>query len=315
MKLPKSSPQAFVSTDYSLSHHSERRVNIGVPVLNGQHTLARTLGSLLNQNFENIRIIVTDNGSTDGTPDIVKEFCRMDHRVEYYKFSRGPVEESFARSLELADSSHFMWAAADDFWSPSFLDACFREMTPDVSFVWPNWWVGDLDDGVGTSAPMHPFPYASHPNPRYRTLSFVNTHHLAHKCNIVYSLFETNLIREAYKRQDISDDGALGAVLLSSGKCGLVNEVNFYKHFPSSAMNVDHIQSRWIPKIVRNRRGIQRNFFRHVHRTRRRLTEHFPEWSVEIDKIHSEIRLEGPSPVISSTLQLLLSTEIEAAIE
>lgn len=290
-------------------------VNIGVPVLNGQRTLARTLSSLLSQDYENFRIIVTDNESTDLTASIAEEFCALDSRVEYHRFRRGPVEESFARSLRLADSDLFMWAAADDFWSPPFLQSCLQELAPDTAFVWPNWWVGDLDLGIGTSAKDHPFPYASHPNPRYRALSFINTHHESHKCNIVYSLFDTNFLREAYQHQDISDDGALGAVLLSSGKCGLVDDVYFYKHFPHTTVNADQAKSRWLPKSVRNRRDRQRDLRYHSHRARERLMELFPHWSMEIERVYSEIRLDTVSPVISTDLQLLLDEETDLALE
>ncbi len=51
---------------------SSDTVSIIVPVHNGAATIGRCLDSLLNQDFPVLEVIVVDDGSTDGTPDLVK---------------------------------------------------------------------------------------------------------------------------------------------------------------------------------------------------------------------------------------------------
>jgi GT2 family glycosyltransferase len=45
-------------------------VSVGVPVFNGEKGLARCLDSLLAQDYRNIEIVISDNGSTDAASEI-----------------------------------------------------------------------------------------------------------------------------------------------------------------------------------------------------------------------------------------------------
>jgi glycosyltransferase involved in cell wall biosynthesis len=56
------------------SRDQEPLVSICIPVFNGEKTIAKTIGSLLNQTYTNIEIFVVDNCSSDFTVRIVQEF-------------------------------------------------------------------------------------------------------------------------------------------------------------------------------------------------------------------------------------------------
>ena len=49
-------------------------VTIGIPAYNASHYLGDCLSSILNQSFADFEVIVTDDGSTDSTAQIVKQF-------------------------------------------------------------------------------------------------------------------------------------------------------------------------------------------------------------------------------------------------
>ena len=49
-------------------------VSIGMPVFNGEKSLAQALDALLEQDYSNLEVIISDNGSTDRTPMICQEF-------------------------------------------------------------------------------------------------------------------------------------------------------------------------------------------------------------------------------------------------
>src|SRR5919106_778416 len=67
---------------------SVTRVSIGVPVYNGETYLAETLDSLLAQSFEDFEIIISDNASTDRTPEICRAYQNKDPRVRYFRSDR-----------------------------------------------------------------------------------------------------------------------------------------------------------------------------------------------------------------------------------
>ena len=104
-------------------------VSIGVPVFNGEKGLAAALDSLLEQDYPNLEIIISDNASTDATPEICENYVRKDPRVKYYRSGEnlGSIR-NFNRVFELASGRYFMWAAHDDRRERSFVSACVEKM-------------------------------------------------------------------------------------------------------------------------------------------------------------------------------------------
>ena len=56
-------------------------MSVVVPAYNAEKTVGETLESALAQTYENIEVIVVDDGSTDNTGGIVKEVASTDKRV------------------------------------------------------------------------------------------------------------------------------------------------------------------------------------------------------------------------------------------
>ncbi|MDR2341256.1 MAG: glycosyltransferase [Puniceicoccales bacterium] len=56
-------------------------VSVVIPIYNGKTYLARSLNSVLNQSFKNLEIICVDDGSTDGSLEILKQYAAQDPRV------------------------------------------------------------------------------------------------------------------------------------------------------------------------------------------------------------------------------------------
>lgn len=104
-------------------------VSIGVPVFNGEKGLACALDALLGQDYHNLEIIISDNGSTDNTSGICREYVLKDQRVKYFRAEENfGVVWNFNRVFELASGKYFMWAAHDDQRERSFVSTCLEKM-------------------------------------------------------------------------------------------------------------------------------------------------------------------------------------------
>ena len=57
-------------------------LTIGLPVYNGERYLEAAVESLLDQTFEDFRLVISDNASDDSTPEILAQFAKQDSRVE-----------------------------------------------------------------------------------------------------------------------------------------------------------------------------------------------------------------------------------------
>src|SRR5947208_3648945 len=101
------------------------QVSIGMPVYNGEATLRPALESLLAQDFTSFELNICDNGSTDATEEICREYLRRDNRIHYYRSNRNlGAAANFNRAFELGQSEYFMFAADDDTRQPDYLTKC-----------------------------------------------------------------------------------------------------------------------------------------------------------------------------------------------
>lgn len=117
------------------------KLSIGLPVYNGERFLAQALDCLLAQTFRDFEIIVSDNASTDGTPQICNAYAQRDPRLRYVRNPRnmGAVA-NFNRVFELSTASLFKWAAHDDLHRETYLESCVRLLddNPDVVLAHSN---------------------------------------------------------------------------------------------------------------------------------------------------------------------------------
>jgi len=127
-------------------------LSVGLPVYNGERYLARAIDSLLNQDFEDFELIISDNGSSDRTEAICREAAARDPRVCYFRSeqNRGATW-NFRRVFELSQGEFFKYAAYDDECYPTMLRRCMEAMVeggPDVALVYARSETIDEDSAV-----------------------------------------------------------------------------------------------------------------------------------------------------------------------
>lgn len=98
---------------------SEPLVTVAMPVRNGVRWLAAAIDSVRAQTHRNLQIIISDNASTDATPEICAAAARDDARVEVFRHSETmPVSRNFDFGRARKRGTYFMWAADDDLREP-----------------------------------------------------------------------------------------------------------------------------------------------------------------------------------------------------
>jgi glycosyltransferase involved in cell wall biosynthesis/streptomycin 6-kinase len=98
-------------------------VAIVIPVLNGVTTVRDTLGSLTRQSFRAWRAIVVDDGSTDGTGDVVAEYARTDPRISLLRNAENlGVSAARNKALAAVDEPWICFLDADDWLADTALE-------------------------------------------------------------------------------------------------------------------------------------------------------------------------------------------------
>jgi hypothetical protein len=117
-------------------NNGHRRLSVGLPVFNGERFLSAAIQSVLDGSYADVELIVSDNGSTDGTEEIARSFAGQDDRIRYVRNERnvGPVA-NFNRVFRESRGEYFKWLAYDDLCGRDLLSRCVEVLDNDPTIV------------------------------------------------------------------------------------------------------------------------------------------------------------------------------------
>lgn len=110
-------------------------MSVCVPVYNGEVYLRAALDSILAQTFRDCEVVISDNASTDATPEICKQYAARDPRIRYSRNETNiGANPNFNRLVRLARAPYFKLANADDLCHPDLVAQCVSVLDehPDV---------------------------------------------------------------------------------------------------------------------------------------------------------------------------------------
>lgn len=96
-------------------------VSIITPAYNATAFLTQSVESVLAQTFDDFELLISDDGSTDGTLELAREWARKDPRVHVLTGRNGGTSSARSRAMRHARGSYFALLDSDDVWFPTFL--------------------------------------------------------------------------------------------------------------------------------------------------------------------------------------------------
>ena len=111
------------------------KVSVIVPCYNQAQFLAETLDSVLAQNHENWECIIVNDGSTDNTETVAREYCDKDQRFVYLKKENGGLSSARNAGLDIAQGDYVQFLDSDDILLPNKFEYQIRAMETDNSDV------------------------------------------------------------------------------------------------------------------------------------------------------------------------------------
>lgn len=93
-------------------------IEILLATYNGEKYLEEQIESLENQTYENIRIIIRDDGSTDNTVNIIKKMMKKYNNIKFIVDNKkiGSPQNNFFEILKYANAEYVMFCDQDDVW-------------------------------------------------------------------------------------------------------------------------------------------------------------------------------------------------------
>lgn len=113
-----------------MNHKAKIAVSVIIPVYNAESTVAGTLDSMVAQTLRPIEIICIDDGSTDSTLDILKQY--QEDNPDVIQIITGPNSGSFnarSKGIKAASGEYIAFCDADDTTDPRMLSALYATAT------------------------------------------------------------------------------------------------------------------------------------------------------------------------------------------
>lgn len=104
----------------------KKTIDVLMATYNGEKYLKEQIESILNQTYDNIRLVISDDCSKDGTKDILKQY-EKDSRIEihYHEKNQGYIK-NFEYLLKQVKNEIYMLSDQDDVWMPEKIEKSYE---------------------------------------------------------------------------------------------------------------------------------------------------------------------------------------------
>lgn len=215
------------------------RVTIAMPVYNGAQFLQEALSAIQRQTFTDFEVIITDNCSTDATPEICAKFCDADSRFRYLRNERNlGASANFNLGCELARGEYFKWCAHDDLIGPDHVGLLVAALDRDPKAALAYARTAHIDE---CGKPMEHSNYTPESVTGEPVDRFLRTIQRFGCPSLIFGLFRLERLRRTtLHRNYYTSDRALLAEIALLGHMHLVREAVFYcREHQSRSINID----------------------------------------------------------------------------
>lgn len=102
--------------------------SIVVPAYNCERYISECLASLQGQGFRDLEVIVVDDGSTDGTAEVVGSFAAADSRFKFIRTENHGVSHARNVALGQVAGDYVLFVDADDWVAPDYVETLVRPL-------------------------------------------------------------------------------------------------------------------------------------------------------------------------------------------
>lgn len=104
------------------------KISVIVPVYNAEPYLEQCLDSILQQSYQNLEVILINDGATDGSAAICEAYKQKDSRVRVYHKENGGVASSRNRALEQVRGDYILFVDCDDWLAPDHIASLYQSL-------------------------------------------------------------------------------------------------------------------------------------------------------------------------------------------
>lgn len=101
-------------------------ISIIVPVYNVEKYLGKCLDTIINQTYKNIEILVVNDGSTDDSDKILKEYYKKDKRIRIINKKNGGLSSARNKGIDKASGKYLSFIDSDDYIENDMIETLYK---------------------------------------------------------------------------------------------------------------------------------------------------------------------------------------------
>jgi len=101
-------------------------ISVIVPIYNIKEYLERCIDSILAQTYQNIEVLMVDDGSTDGTSELVDKIALKDSRIRVFHKENGGSSSARNLAMREAKGQYFSFIDSDDYIEPDMMEKLYQ---------------------------------------------------------------------------------------------------------------------------------------------------------------------------------------------
>ena len=114
-------------------------ISIVIPAYNVEQYLKRCIESILNQTYDNLEIILIDDGSPDNCGIIMEQYAKKDKRIGVYHKKNGGLSDARNFGIHRVTGEYITFIDSDDWVSPYYISNLYKAIKKDDSDISASW--------------------------------------------------------------------------------------------------------------------------------------------------------------------------------
>ena len=102
------------------------KVSIVIPVYNTEKYLKQCIDSVKNQTYEDLEILLVDDGASDASPKICDDYAKQDVRIQVIHKQNGGLSDARNTGIKFSKGEYVLFLDSDDYWDSKLLETMYK---------------------------------------------------------------------------------------------------------------------------------------------------------------------------------------------
>lgn len=218
----------------------EPKLSIIVPIYNCEQYISKCLNSILSQKYNNLEILLIDDGSTDNSYLECQELAKTDSRIKLYTKKNEGVSSTRNYGLSKSTGQYILFIDGDDYIEQNCIEKCMKIMLANNLDIIKFGIIKEINKKIAKKQKFSVPTNRIITKQEYSELLYPNIFNTNDFCNTTNAIIKKNIITNYFENYLIGEDFIFFVKCLQNSKCIYFSQDYFY-HYVVNDNSATHI--------------------------------------------------------------------------